>query len=146
MLAYLGDGNVKVGVEAEDGTGNKDDKDGKGSVLKVGQLNLHATELDSPANGAGLRWWGLEAHGLPVGRLQVLKVVGGLVVIHVQQLLKDDQGVADEKMGDMAGQQIVDTIVRELLVNVLVVDQRDVVVLGPVVGVVGDVRVDRVVA
>lgn len=49
-------------------------------------------------------------------------------------------------MGDMACQQIVDAIVRELLVNVLVVDQRDVVVLGLVAGVVRDVRVDRVVA
>lgn len=143
---YLGDGNIKVGVEAEDGTGNENDKDGKGRVLKVSHLNLHAAELDSPANRASLRWWRLEAHGLPVGRLQVLKVVGTLIVVHVQQLLKDDQGVADEKMCDMACQQIINAIVRELLVNILVVDKRDVVVLGLVAGVVRDVRVDRVVA
>lgn len=127
---YLGDGDVKVGVEGEDGTGNKDNKDRKGSVLKVRQLDLHRPELDTPSNWASLGGWGLEPHRLPVGALQVLKVIRALVVVNVQQLVEDDQGVTDKEMRDVASQQIVDSIVSQLFVNVLVKDQGYIVVLG----------------
>jgi len=146
LFSYLGDRNVKVGVETEDCTGDQDDKDGKRSILKIGQLNLHGSELDTPTDRARLGWRGLEPHGLPVGALKVLKVVRGLVVVHIQEFMEDDQWVADKEMGNVARQQIVDAIVGQLLVNVFIVNQGYIVVLGFEVGVSGNIRIDRVVA
>lgn len=78
VLRRTRDGQVEVQVEAEDRACDEHDEDGKGCILKVGHLDLHAAKLDAPAGHVvtGARRGRLEAHVLPVCRLQVLKVVG----------------------------------------------------------------------
>jgi hypothetical protein len=120
----LGNGNIEVGAEAEDGAGEEDDEDGEGGVLKVGELDFHRSELDPPADVAvGRRW--LEAHCLPVGRLDVLcarffsndvdcqrpthlEVIGRDIVVLIEGLGEDDDGIADEEVGDVISEQLVD--------------------------------------
>lgn len=58
----------------------------------------------------------------------------------------DDQGVADEEMGQVARQQVVDAALAQLRVNLVVVHQVEVVVLGLERLVVGDEAIDRIVA
>ena len=69
------DGDVEVQVETENGTSNKDDENTESGIFEIGHLHFHRAELDSPTDVSLVwRWW-LEAHVLPVGRLQILKVV-----------------------------------------------------------------------
>ena len=51
----------------------------------------------------------LPPHGVPIRRLQVLEVVrrDGVVEL-LDHALEEDQGVADEEVGDVAGQEVVD--------------------------------------
>jgi len=65
-------GDVEVETETEDGPREKNDEDRVGGVLKVGRLNLHAPELDSPTDGR-IGWRRFESKSLPVRRLDVLK-------------------------------------------------------------------------
>lgn len=116
------DGDVKVEVEGKDGAGDEDDEDGEGSVLKVGHLDLHGAELYPPADVVvgGRR---LEAHVLPVGRLEVLKVVRLFEVQPLEVLGEDDDWVADEEVGKMRRQEIVHSPLDELRLDILVDDE-----------------------
>lgn len=74
VLVDFDDGDVEVEVEGQDGAGDEHDEDGEGGVLKIRDLDLHGAEFDAPPDVVvGRRR--LEAHVLPVGRLDVLKVV-----------------------------------------------------------------------
>eukprot|EP00964_Phaeocystis_antarctica_P140356 scaffold105207_cov48-Phaeocystis_antarctica.AAC.1 len=73
VLIDLAQRNVQVKVEGEDDARDKRDEDGESCVLEVGQLHLHRTELDAPADMGATRarplGRRLPAHGLPVGAL-----------------------------------------------------------------------------
>jgi hypothetical protein len=76
-LHILGDSrdrNVEIQIEGQNGTGDQDEENAEGSILEIGYLDFHWTKLDTPSNiGATRRW--LETHVLPIGGLQVFKVV-----------------------------------------------------------------------
>lgn len=93
--AYLGNGNVEVESEAQDCAGKKHDENAKGSILKVGHLDFHATELDPPTNLPARRRW-LEAHRLPVCTLNVLEVIRRHFVVLINHLRKDYERVTDK--------------------------------------------------
>lgn len=67
----FGNWNVKVESKAQNSSRQKDNEDGKCCVLEISDLNLHASEFDSPAN---VRVWRrrLKTHGLPISRLNIL--------------------------------------------------------------------------
>ena len=68
----LCNGNVEIEFEGEDGSSQQNNKHHKCCVLKVRQLHLKGTKLHPPPD-TGVRGRGLETHGLPVGRLNVLE-------------------------------------------------------------------------
>lgn len=90
---HLRERHIQVEAEMQDGARQQYNKHAEGCVLKVGQLDLHRSELDAPADPVARRRR-LEAHRLPVGRLQVFKVVVRLVVILIDKLRKNHQRVA----------------------------------------------------
>jgi len=106
-LAYLGDGHVKVQVEAEDRSGQQDDEHRVGGVFEIGELNLHASELDPPTDGR-IDGRGFEPHRLPICRLNVFKVIHRRLVVLVDSLAEDDERVSDKEVGDVFGQRIID--------------------------------------
>lgn len=110
-FSHLGDGHVKVQVEAQYGPGQEDDKHRVRSVLKVGQLDFHASELDPPSNRRVDRR-GFEPHRLPICRLDVFEMVHRRLVVLVDPFAEDDQRITDEQMGDVFGQSVVDTCFR----------------------------------
>lgn len=70
-FADLRYGNIECQGERKNSSRKQDNKQGKGSVLKIGHLDLHAAELDAPPDvRIGRRW--LESHSLPISRLKVL--------------------------------------------------------------------------
>lgn len=54
---------------------------------------------------------------LPVGRLDVFKVVRLGHVELLEVFAKDDDGVADEEVGEMGGEAVVHAAVEELLLD-----------------------------
>lgn len=138
VFVDAGDGDVEVEVEAEDDAGDEDHEDGEGGVFEIRDLDLHGPELDAPADRVvGGR--GFEAHVLPVGALDVFKVVRLGEVELLQVFVEDDDGVADEEVGKVGGEAVVHAAVEELLLDVLVDDEVLVEVLGAEAGVGRDV-------
>ena len=72
VLVHLRDRQIKVEILAQYGPGEEDDEDGKSGVLKIGHLNFHWSELDSPTDRRPDRGW-FEPDGLPICGLYVLK-------------------------------------------------------------------------
>lgn len=116
MRTHLGDGHVKVQVETQDGPGQQDDEHRVRGVFEIGELDLHAPELDPPSDGRvdGRR---LEPHRLPICRLDVLKVVHRRLVVLVDTFAEDDQWVSDEQVSNVFGQCVVDAYSRHDLVS-----------------------------
>ena len=108
------DGDVEVEVEGEDGAGEEDDEDGEGGVFEVGHGDFHAAELDAPAY-VGVCWGRLKAHVLPVRGLDVLEVVGSGRVERFEILIEDNDGIADEKVGEVCCQSVVHAAIEEFL-------------------------------
>ena len=71
---HLRDGHDHVQVERENGPREQHYEGRQRRILEVRELQLGRPELDAPADGRVERRR-LEAHGLPVGRLDVLEVV-----------------------------------------------------------------------
>lgn len=144
VLGDAGNGNVEVEIKRENGTGDEHDKDAKGGVFKIRQLNLHRAELDAPANvGAGGRR--LEAHVLPVGRLEILKMVRRAQVEALEIFIVNDNRVADEQVGKVRRQQGVHTAALELRLDIGIVDELGIVILGTQTRILGNVgRIGRV--
>lgn len=138
VLGRARDGEVEVQIEAEYGARGEDDEDGKGRVLEIRQLDLHAAELDAPAGGEG-GGGRLEAHVLPVCGLQVLEVVGAGEVEGLQVFGEDDDGVADEEVGEVGGEEGVHSAGFETALGGGVDDEGGVVVFGAEAWVLGDV-------
>lgn len=72
-------------------------------------------------------------------------MVGFDLIVLIQRLGKDDQRIPDEQMRNMVRQPIVDPSVHQLLLELGVKGGVDVVVLGSVHRVFGDVERDAVV-
>ncbi len=132
------DGDVEIEVVGEDGAGDEDDEDAEGGVFKVGDLDLHAAEFDAPAY-VGVRWGRFESHVLPVGGLEVFKMVCAFGVEGFEIFGEDDKRVADEEMGEMGGEKVVHAAVQKLLFELLVDDQVWIHVLRAKTWILGDV-------
>lgn len=132
------DGDVEIQVEAQDGAGHEHDEDTKRRVLEVGDLDLHAAELDAPAN---IRVWRgrLEAHVLPIRALDVLEVVAALGIERLEVLGENDQRVPDEQVREVRGQEVVHAAVEQFLLQPFVDDQVRVHVLVAQARVLGNV-------
>lgn len=61
---------------------------------------LHTSEFRPPTD-IGVRRGGLEAHCIPVGGLNVFKVVYGSGVVLLETILKDHERISDKQMGHM---------------------------------------------
>jgi hypothetical protein len=96
---------------------------------------------------------GLPAAGLPVGALQALEVVGGLVVVKLLDLpVEGRDGVSAEQVRDVVGEVLVDAVLAQAGFHCRVDGAWDVVVDGEgavawgVASAVVDVGADGVVA
>ena len=122
------DGKVEVQLEAQYGAGDKHDEYGEGGVFEIGHLDLHRAELNAPADvGVGGR--GFEANVLPVGRLQILEMVGFAEVELIEVFGEDYQGVADEEMGKVGGEKGIHAAGNEAGVDGGIDDELGIVVL-----------------
>lgn len=121
VLADLRNRDIEIQIVAKNRAGNKHDKHRERRVLKICDLNLHRSELDAPSD-IDTCGWGLEAHVLPVCGLEVLEVVGFGEVEGFEVFGEDDDGVADEEVGEVSGEAGVHAAVHELLFDVLVND------------------------
>lgn len=100
ILRHPRDWDVEVEVEGEDCPGDEDNKDGEGGILKVSDLNLHWSELDTPAD-LRANWRGFEAHMLPVGGLKVFKMVSLVEIEFLEIFVEDDNGIANKQVGEV---------------------------------------------
>jgi hypothetical protein len=119
ILAHFCNGDVEVEVEGKYGARDEDNENAERCVLKVSDLNLHRPELDTPTHvGVGGRW--LKAHVLPIGRLQILKMVGLGKIERLEIFREDHDGITDEEMSEMGCEKIVHAAVYKTLFDVLV--------------------------
>lgn len=142
VLVDLADWNQKVELERQNDSSQQHDEHNDRCVLKVCQLKFAWSELDSPANrrvGRGR----LEAHRLPVRRLNVLEVIGFFLVVLVNFLAEQRHRVSDEEMSNVLGEQMINSTVAEHLIILFVVSQLDVVVS---LTFSRQIRVDRVIS
>ena len=72
VLVHLGHGDVQLQVVEQDGAAEKAREHGERRVLKLGEHDLHGSELDAPRFDRASNGGGFPAHALPVGRLDVL--------------------------------------------------------------------------
>mmetsp|Transcript_32634 Transcript_32634/g.104070 ORF Transcript_32634/g.104070 Transcript_32634/m.104070 type:complete len:310 (-) Transcript_32634:745-1674(-) len=154
VFVDLGHGHVHVQVEAQEDSQQKDDKNTKGRVLVVRELDFHGPEFDAPADFRRVgRRRRLPANGIPIGGLNVFEVVRLVVVDFFHEAREHHEGVAHEEVGDVPRQQRVHPRLLEsrlgrlvhLDVDVVVVPRRAVEVAPLLVGadVRGHTRVPR---
>lgn len=105
--------NVEIEIETQNGSSDQHDEDAEGGVFKVRDLNFHGAELDSPANVVLSDWRWLESHMLPVGGLNVLKVIDFVQIELFQILREDDQWVANKEVREVCGQQFVHSTIHQ---------------------------------
>jgi len=130
VLGCLGNRNVEVQVEAEDRSGDQNEEDRKGGVLIIGNLDLHGTKLDTPANVVAW-WWRLETHVLPVGGLQILEMIDFVKVKLLEVFSEDNNGIADEEMCEVGSKEIVHATIHKFLLCGFIYYQLGVKVLPP---------------
>jgi hypothetical protein len=82
VLVHEGQRHVEVEVEKEDDTREENGEDGEGRILKVCELHLHRAQLHAPPYVGSHEGGGLPPHALPIGALQILKVLCALGVVH----------------------------------------------------------------
>ena len=84
VVVNLGYRHVEVEPLRRDGAREQHDKDGVRGVLEISQVQLHRAELDAPVDVVLLRRRDFEAHGVPVGGLEVLKVIVVHFIVEVK--------------------------------------------------------------
>mmetsp|Transcript_3474 Transcript_3474/g.10681 ORF Transcript_3474/g.10681 Transcript_3474/m.10681 type:complete len:200 (+) Transcript_3474:1425-2024(+) len=119
------EGHVKIQVEIQNDTRDKNHEDSEGRILEISELHLHRAKLSAPPNvrvsfERCLGWRRLPPHGLPVCRLDVLEMVRLAFVVELYSLAIHDQGVPHEEMGNVPCENLVDSRRNECLVRVLV--------------------------
>mmetsp|Transcript_2084 Transcript_2084/g.5073 ORF Transcript_2084/g.5073 Transcript_2084/m.5073 type:complete len:318 (-) Transcript_2084:1193-2146(-) len=123
VLLHLRNRNVERQVQNENDTRQQHDKHCERRILEVGDLQLHAAELNAPTDvvlgcsgeDALVRRRRLPTHRLPVGALQILEVVDVDPVVQVDAVLVDHERVAREKVRDMTRQDLVAAAVDQAL-------------------------------
>ena len=97
------DRNIEIETEGEDYSSDEDDEDCEGGVFEIGDLDLHGTEFDAPADVGA--WWGwFKTHVLPICRLEVFEMVAVYRVILIDCFIEDDEGSSNKEMRNMVGQ------------------------------------------
>lgn len=114
VLSGEGNRDVKVQIEAKDGAGNEDNENGECSVLVIGDLDFHGTELDAPARIFIVRRR-FEAHMLPVGRLEVLEMIGLVQIEFLEVLGEYYNRVTDEEVGEVRSEEFVHSAIQQAL-------------------------------
>mmetsp|Transcript_27173 Transcript_27173/g.72100 ORF Transcript_27173/g.72100 Transcript_27173/m.72100 type:complete len:467 (+) Transcript_27173:642-2042(+) len=130
-------GNVQVELGFKDRAGQEHDKGREGSVLKVGDLDLHASELHPPTNvaliraaqGTLVRRWRLPTQCLPIGALQIFPMVDVMLVVKVETIAEEHQRVTREQVSDVPGERLIHAALHQAPHVLFVQDQRYVVVL-----------------
>ena len=141
----LGDWHVEVEVETDNRPCEQYDEDGERRVLKVCPLHFHTPKLDSPPDRR-IDGRGLEPDRLPVGRLDVFKVVHGRLVVLVYRLAELNQRITNEQVGDMRSELVVDRVLYESVVHGLIDWRVGIMVLWLISRVVGNIQADRVIS
>lgn len=142
----LGNRNIQVEIKRKYGACDQHNKNTKGCILKISQLHLHRSKLDTPANRR-IRRWRLEAHRAPVRRLQILKMIHGLGVIWLAQLFSEyHQWIAYEQVCHMSRQALINPMLGKHIEKRHVVHKRQVIVLGSILCVGRNITIDRVIA
>ena len=104
-------------------------------------------ELHPPSNLVS--WWGrLEPHGLPVGGLDVFKVINIVLIIVavlLDLILKKTDGVPDEQVCHMLGHEVVHPCICEVFVDILVIEHLVIIVSVPLIAAVGQEGVNGVI-
>ena len=108
VLIHLADGDQEVELVGEDDARQEHHEADDGGVLKVGELHLAGPELHTPADVA-TGGWRLEAHRLPVGRLDVLKMVHVDRVILMHLLREERDGLTDKQVSHVRRQKVINT-------------------------------------
>ena len=97
ILICLRNWDVKVQAERQDRSCDEHYENAKRCVLEICDLDLHWSELNTPADIVPFWRW-LKADMLPVCALEVLEVVSCDEVELFEILGEDDDGVPDEEM------------------------------------------------
>lgn len=111
VLVDLRDRDDEVDVEVVDDVDDETEGHDKARVLEVRQLNVHGPELYSPPDIRIMRWWWLETKGVPIGRLQIFKMTGEVLVIYLildELALVGRDRIPSEQSGHMVCQPIID--------------------------------------
>jgi len=130
VLGRALDWKVEVEIETENGSCDQNDEDGECSILKVGNLNLHWSHFDTPANVTP-RWGWFESHVLPICRLQVLEVVDFVQIERYEVLVENYDRIADEKVGKVRREEIVHTTFNQTCFEFFVDDKIRIEVFRP---------------
>lgn len=73
-------------------------------------------------------------------------MIGTNVVVLMQSLLKDDDWIADEEMGEMIRKQFVDPVLHQLSLDIFVQRHVVVIIFWSIRWILVDVAIDRVVS
>ena len=81
VLVYLRDRHNVVHAVGVNNVYEHADEHAKRCVFEIGELNVERPELDAPPDLRVNRGRRLKSHRVPVGRLEVLEVVGTFFVV-----------------------------------------------------------------
>mmetsp|Transcript_10744 Transcript_10744/g.25681 ORF Transcript_10744/g.25681 Transcript_10744/m.25681 type:complete len:439 (-) Transcript_10744:1051-2367(-) len=143
----LRDGHVEVELLRLDGLRKEDHERRERCVLKVRDVDLHRAELDAPLDIVRvLRRGRLEAHRVPVRRLDVLEVVVVQLVVLLQLLAVHHKRVAHEEVRHMLRHRLVHASLHQPRHRLLVDRHRHIVHARAIQRRVRNVCVNRRVA
>mmetsp|Transcript_14707 Transcript_14707/g.25440 ORF Transcript_14707/g.25440 Transcript_14707/m.25440 type:complete len:302 (+) Transcript_14707:907-1812(+) len=142
----FGKRHVQIEVVRKNDARNQHYKDGQRGILKVSELDIHGAELDAPSD-IRIQRRRFEPHTVPVGALNVFKVVHVLGIVQIDLFTVNDERVANEQVSHMASQQFVHPFGTQLFVRFAIDLERNIVVQGAVhFRAVGNETADRIVA
>ena len=72
-------------------------------------------------------------------------MIRGFLILLVEQLLVNDDRIADEEVGNVVGQQRVYALLSQGIADLLVVHGLQIVILREQLGILGDVAVHRII-
>lgn len=120
----------QVQIEGKYDARQEHSKDRVRCILKVGQRDLHWSELGAPSNAFLLGRWCLESDGVPIGGLDVLKVICVNIIVQLYSFLETDHWVTDEQVSNVLAEQFVQSLFLAQIVQFIVNWILDIIVLG----------------